>query len=247
MSKLILMRGLPGSGKSWRTISLIDSANGLGVDYCVLSTDDIWLDHNLTYYLWNPVAIGAAHKVNQAKCCEAMVRRIPLIIIDNTNITQEEMQPYIDLAAKFNYEVEQKFLSNKEFYNDSSVFIEFARGSKQDGGYKKALGLLSKELLERAAILYIDVSYEESRRRNQARYEEKLKHSILAHKVPEEDFVRFSSETDWPQLTEEKGSGYLEMNDLKVPFVTMHNEPELLPGPEIAERYKTALNKLFDL
>ena len=151
------------------------------------------------------------------------------------------------LMEKFNYEVEQKFLSNKEFYNDSSVFIEFARGSKQDGGYKKALGLLSKELLERAAILYIDVSYEESRRRNQARYEEKLKHSILAHKVPEEDFVRFSSETDWPQLTEEKGSGYLEMNDLKVPFVTMHNEPELLPGPEIAERYKTALNKLFDL
>lgn len=160
-------------------------------------------------------------------------------------VASSELLEY--MFYKFNYEIKKRYLGNKIFYEDSTLLVEFARGSKMDGGYKKALSLLSREVLEKSAILYVDVSYEESRRRNIARYEEKLKHSVLAHKVPEEDIVRFSSETDWHDLTNKKDSGVLDLNGLKVPFVTMHNEPELPPGPEIAARYESALDRLFEI
>lgn len=148
---------------------------------------------------------------------------------------------------KFNFEIEKRYLKNPSFYNDSTLFIEFSRGSVPDGGYKKALSILSRPVLERAAILYINVSFDESKRRNIARYKEKLKHSILAHKVPDEDMVRFSKTQDWHELTGARESGTLSVGGVTVPFVTMLNEPELPPGPEIGKRYKKALDKLFEL
>jgi len=160
-------------------------------------------------------------------------------------VTSKEILEF--MFHKFNRVIKDDILSNPDFYNDSTLFIEFSRGSKEDGGFKKALNIFSKEVLEKAAILYINVSYEESKRRNIARYQEKLKHSVLAHKVPDEDMVRFGEKQDWLEITEGKDSGSLELNGVKVPFVTMNNEPELAPGPEIGERYKGALNKLFEL
>ena len=52
-----------------------------------------------------------------------------------------------------------------------------------------------------AAIFYIDVSREESWRRNVARYQEKLRHSILAHMVPRETYDYFYDVNDWADLT----------------------------------------------
>lgn len=148
---------------------------------------------------------------------------------------------------KFNFVIGKKYLKDEKFYADSTLFIEFARGSEVDGGYKRALSLLSEDVLKRAAVLYIDVSFEESNRRNTARYEAKLKHSVLAHKVPEEDVIRFSRSTDWHELTNNRESGTLKIGSVELPFVTMKNEPELAPGPEIAERYKKALDRLYEI
>ena len=100
------MRGLPGSGKSRKAYNInFDRYNNAEVSV-ILSTDDLWYDYDGNFYLWNPTAIGAAHRVNQAKCCQAMVKGIQLVIIDNTNITQEDMQPYIDFAWRFDYSIE---------------------------------------------------------------------------------------------------------------------------------------------
>lgn len=157
-------------------------------------------------------------------------------------ITKSEV---LDLMfAKFNHEIKKNYLSHQEFYKDSTLFIEFSRGDKLDGGYRKALNMFSIEVLERAVILYINVSFEESVRRNTARYVEKLKYSILAHKVPEEDLRRFSESQDWESFTEGRESGKLTLNGIEVPFVTMNNVPELPPGPEIAKRYQAAMDKL---
>jgi len=151
------------------------------------------------------------------------------------------------MIYKFNLAISKRLRAEPSFYNDSTIFIEFSRGASVDGGYKRALSLFSKEVLSNTSILYIDVSYEESVRRNIARYQEKLKHSILAHKVPDEDMERFSKVVDWGELTGGAQSGLLRIGGVEVPYVTMWNEPELPPGPEIAKRYKTALDKLMSL
>ncbi len=74
-----------------------------------------------------------------------------------------------------------------------TIVIEFARGGPASDtfplpagfGYREALPRLSAELLERAAILYIWVEPEESRRKNRARARPDGHSSILFHGTPE--------------------------------------------------------------
>ncbi len=149
------------------------------------------------------------------------------------------------LIEKINREVERKYLTNILFYKDSSLLIEFSRGGEKP--YGPTLDIFSPEVLKKAAILYIEVSGDESVRRNEARYQEKLKHSILAHKTPDEDMQRFYKNDDWPDLTNNKREGMLTINQVQVPFVTMNNEPESKDPVVLGPRYKSALDKLWEL
>ncbi|MDP2599761.1 MAG: hypothetical protein Q8P84_03370 [Deltaproteobacteria bacterium] len=142
---------------------------------------------------------------------------------------------------KFNVEIQKKDRGPRA--EDQTIFVEFARGAG-DGGYAYALNKLSDDVLKEAAIFFVFTSYEESCRRNEARYREKLKHSVLAHKVPPKDMERFGKETDWLRLTGERCKGLLKIRDLELPFVTLNNEPELKEGPELHQRYKDAFDKL---
>jgi len=55
-----------------------------------------------------------------------------------------------------------------DFLRTTTTLIEFSRGSEH-GGYASAFAHLSAELLSRAAVLYIDVPWEESLRKNRRR------------------------------------------------------------------------------
>lgn len=129
---------------------------------------------------------------------------------------------------------------------DRTIFVEFARGAG-DGGYLHALSRLSDEILNDAAVLFIHTSFEEAMRRNNARYQEKLKHSVLAHKVPDEDMARFGKEIDWLKITKEQPSGTLHIRGIALPFVTMSNEPELKDVGPLELRYQEALGILVGL
>ncbi len=149
------------------------------------------------------------------------------------------------LMAKVNDAVAKKYLPQSNFYKENTLLIEFSRGGEKP--YLPALKYFDKKVLGRSAIFYVEVTAEESRRRNDARYIEKLKSSILAHKTPDEDMQRFYSTDDWSYMTKEKQDGYLELADVKVPFVTMNNEPESKDPKVLGPRYFAALNRLWEL
>ncbi len=146
---------------------------------------------------------------------------------------------------KFNDVVTGRYLARPAFYQDSTLLIEFSRGGSD--GFRRALGVLDRAILERAAIFYIDVSRDESWRRNVARYQEKLRHSILAHMVPRETYDYFYDVNDWHRLTGGASCGWLDVNGLRVPFVTMNNEPESTDPVVLEERYAGALGQLWQL
>ncbi len=149
------------------------------------------------------------------------------------------------LMEKFRFEIETRYLTDPAFYGNQTLLIEFARGGERP--YKGALERLTPAIYERAAILYVEVAGQESVRRNDARYREKLKHTVLAHKCPDEDMARFYRDDDWPQLTGGRASGHLELAGTQVPFVTMNNEPESVDPAVLGPRYGDALTRLWEL
>jgi predicted kinase len=95
---MFIMVGVPGSGKSHKAREIQQEQGGL-----ILSTDSIFesTDGTTSHYLWTPNVLGAAHQVNQEKTRVALSRGLS-VIIDNTNITPKQRQPYIVLADSFN-------------------------------------------------------------------------------------------------------------------------------------------------
>ncbi len=93
-------------------------------------------------------------------------------------------------AAALLAELNQTFQTPED---GRTVVIEFARGGPEGSampipypqGYKHSLAQLSPEILSRAAILYVWVTPDESRRKNRERANPDDPGSILNHGVPE--------------------------------------------------------------
>ncbi|XP_026564559.1 uncharacterized protein LOC113441653 isoform X2 [Pseudonaja textilis] len=99
--RLLMLRGLPGSGKT--TLSHIlrgQSYNGI-----VFSTDDYFHQIN-GCWSYNVSQLGTAHEWNQNRAKEAMDLGRSPIIIDNTNTQAWEMKPYVKAALEKGYHVE---------------------------------------------------------------------------------------------------------------------------------------------
>ena len=146
------------------------------------------------------------------------------------------------LIEKINQRVKQTFALPERF-DRRSLIVEFSRGGPT--GYTDALAELSPSILERAAILYVYVSFEESWRRNITRYEEKLRDGILTHSVPREEMERTYGIDDWGAIAGET-HGTIEVQGIRVPYATMCNEPESADPLVLRERYASALGPLYD-
>ncbi|XP_017454952.1 NEDD4-binding protein 2 isoform X2 [Rattus norvegicus] len=96
---LVLLRGLPGSGKSFLARTLQEDNPG-GV---ILSTDDYFYING--QYQFDVKYLGEAHEWNQNRAKEAFEKKVSPVIIDNTNLQAWEMKPYVALSQKHKYKV----------------------------------------------------------------------------------------------------------------------------------------------
>ncbi|XP_054544427.1 NEDD4-binding protein 2 isoform X2 [Talpa occidentalis] len=96
---LVLLRGLPGSGKSFLARTLQED-NPSGI---ILSTDDYFYING--QYQFDVKYLGEAHEWNQNRAKEAFEKKVSPIIIDNTNLQAWEMKPYVALSQKHKYKV----------------------------------------------------------------------------------------------------------------------------------------------
>ncbi len=129
-----------------------------------------------------------------------------------------------------------------------TALVEFARGVEH-GGFRQAFAHLSPELLARAAILYINVSYAESLRKNRRRYNPDRPDSILEHGLSDEKMERLYAEVDWQELSQGKPDGFLAIQGMQVPFVVFENEDDVTtPGGELlGRRLEATLGRLWSL
>jgi len=89
-----VMRGIPGSGKSHTAKTLVAKEN-------IFSTDDFWGPD----YDFDIKKIGIAHEWNQTRAARAMSMGDDNVVIDNTNTTWKEVEPYVLAAFKNGYDV----------------------------------------------------------------------------------------------------------------------------------------------
>ncbi|MBI9103635.1 MAG: hypothetical protein JEY99_14570 [Spirochaetales bacterium] len=142
----------------------------------------------------------------------------------------------------------QKILrDNQDYHKDHSLLVEFARGS-QHGGFKRAFEHLSKDLIKRSAILYIDVSWEESLRKNRKRFNPDKPDSILEHGLEDEKLEFLYKESDWQEIAPGE-SGTIDIQGVKVPYAVMDNHDDVTStgGEVLAERLKSSMDVLFNL
>jgi hypothetical protein len=131
---------------------------------------------------------------------------------------------------RINLEYRKKLARNPNYHNTMTTLIEFARGG--ENGIYEALNFLHEDILKRASLLYIRVSYEESVRKNRRRARPGEEHSILYHSLPDEKMEFYYKTNDWDTL-EKKNENFIEVKGFKIPYAVFENEPEKTLEPAL--------------
>lgn len=111
--KVFIMSGISGSGKSTFVNSIVQAhenieymTEGTGSwNTSVVSADDYFYDKE-GVYRFDVTKLGDAHGACLKAFIEAVQYATPVIIVDNTNTTTEEIAPYYAIAAAYGYEIE---------------------------------------------------------------------------------------------------------------------------------------------
>ena len=108
MKKLILLRGLPGSGKS--TAAKLFQGSGYSSHY---EADMYFLNKETGEYQFDPSKLKLAHNWCAIQTQKAMVDEIPTIVISNTFTQEWEMDNYRELAKMHDYQVFTLIVENR--------------------------------------------------------------------------------------------------------------------------------------
>jgi NEDD4-binding protein 2 len=112
MKTLIILRGLPGSGKS-------TFANYMFSNKVVFEADKYFYDETGNYN-FDVSKLHLAHKWCQLQVEHAMEDNYysggilyPEIVISNTSTTEKELEPYLELAKRYKYQVVSLIVENR--------------------------------------------------------------------------------------------------------------------------------------
>ena len=149
------------------------------------------------------------------------------------------------LIRKMCFDYEKVVNRTPGYHQNKTMILEFSRGSEH-GGYFEAYQHLSQAVVNRMAILYLDVSFEESLRKNRKRFNPNRPDSILEHGLSDEKMVRMYHDVDWQDITREDPT-CVEIQGKKVPYVVFENEDDVTTsrGDELGKRLEEKLNTLW--
>ena len=97
--ELIILRGLPGSGKTTVAKQIVDGAR----DAIICSADSYFMEDGK--YVFRQEELKQAHNACQMSVMRAMANGIAVVVVDNTNIKRDDMRPYVEMALNHGYEV----------------------------------------------------------------------------------------------------------------------------------------------
>lgn len=103
---LVIVRGLPGSGKSYLARSLVNSTVGGDPNQFIFSTDDYFVMIGFGEYRFNVSRLHEAHRWNEERVFNATAKGVSPVIVDNTNTRVVEMKPYVVLGVRNGYLIE---------------------------------------------------------------------------------------------------------------------------------------------
>lgn len=107
MPTLYIIRGLPGSGKTRLANTLFNS----GVIYGFWEADQFMINEDGEYE-FNSLRLHEAHGKCKAFVEHHMIEQLS-IAVSNTSTTEREVQPYLDLAEEYDYDVVSLIVENR--------------------------------------------------------------------------------------------------------------------------------------
>lgn len=149
------------------------------------------------------------------------------------------------LIVRLGQEYAKLLRDNPALHTTHTVLVEFSRGTEH-GGYRAAYPHLSDAILDRGAILYIDVPYEESLRKNRRRFNPDRPDSILEHGLPDWKLERLYREVDFHELAAADAEA-ITIRDRRVPYAVFDNHDDLTTtlGPAFEARLEATLATLW--
>ena len=111
---LIIVRGIPGSGKSTFAKEIVK----MFPDDSVHWESDMFFMHN-GVYCWKPNKVHLAHRWCQQKV-EKSFDAVDIVVVSNTFTTESEMKSYLDFAKENGISVQIVRMENR-FENEHSV------------------------------------------------------------------------------------------------------------------------------
>lgn len=107
---LILLRGIPGSGKTTFASVILQQPNNNPQE--ILSADDFFEGENGEYN-FDSTKLKEAHNYCQFRCSERMRQQKVRIVVANTFTQEWEMDEYFKMAERYNYRVHTVIVENR--------------------------------------------------------------------------------------------------------------------------------------